>query len=97
MRNCLVIGISVVWIATTFPDGARAEITEGAELRYGDKINLNRRYPGDRVLDDGHVRTKGPDQGPYVERCRWYARETFLGLSWGFVQRCQRYTLENTQ
>ena len=77
---------------------ASAENPEAPDYQVGGpKIDLHRRYPGDRPLDGGNVRSKGPEKGAYVERCTWVARDTFLGLPWGFAQRCQRYTLDNTQ
>ena len=55
------------------------------------------RYPGDEWIGNGTARRSGPDQGAYIERCTWVARDTFLGLPWGFQQHCRRYTLENTK
>lgn len=54
------------------------------------------RYPGDQALAGGTVRTKGPDKGPYVERCHWTAKPGFLGIPFNFTQHCYRHTLENT-
>ncbi len=49
------------------------------------------RYPGDRWTPHGTYRSHGPNKGGYIERCHWIARDTFLGLPWGFQQRCVRY------
>ncbi len=98
MFTRLAAGFAMLGMMSGQPGGALAENAEGFEQRYGGyKIDLNRRFPGDRAIGDGHARTMGPDQGPYVERCHWIARDTFFGLPWGFTQRCQRYTLENTE
>ncbi len=54
------------------------------------------RYPGDVAYSFGTARPKGPDKGPYVERCWWTANNTLFGLPLGFTQNCVRYTNDNT-
>jgi hypothetical protein len=61
------------------------------------RTEFYQRYPGDEHIGSGTVRRSGPEQGPYIERCTWVPRDTFLGLPWGFQQFCRRYTLENTK
>ena len=55
-----------------------------------------KRYPGDQAFAGGTVRTEGPEQGPYIERCHWTANTDVLNGPLGLTQRCFRYTLENT-
>ena len=98
MRSLFAFGVLFALALTASPGKAFAENPEGPDYQIGgSQIDLHRRYPGDRPLQGGNVRSEGPEQGAYVERCTWHARETFLGLPWGFSQRCRRHTLENTQ
>ena len=98
MRNLLTAFLSIALVGPLFQTPAVAENPEGPDYQVGgSQIDLHRRYPGDRPLDTGHVRDRGPESGPYVERCYWIARDTFLGLPWGFEQHCRRHTLDNTQ
>lgn len=98
MRMIIATGVMLSVMAFASTDLAVAENPEGPDFQIGgSNIDLHRRYPGDRPLGNGTVRAKGPERGPYVERCRWHARDTFFGIPWGFSQRCQRHTLENTQ
>lgn len=98
MRYLIAAGAMFGLMAIDFADPAVAENPEGPDYQVGgSQIDLHRRYPGDRPLGSGTVRSRGPEQGAYVERCNWVARGTFFGLPWGFAQHCQRHTLENTQ
>lgn len=54
------------------------------------------RYPGDQAFAGGSVRFRGPEKGPYVERCRWTVNTGVLDAPLGLTQRCYRHTLENT-
>ncbi len=58
------------------------------------RTNLHVRYPGDHDVQNGNgtVRNKGPEKGPYIERCRWTAQTNSWGLPMNFTQRCQRIT-----
>jgi hypothetical protein len=58
-------------------------------------IDLHMRYPGDSSYKFGNYRHRGPEQGPYVEQCTWYAQSGWLGLPFGFTQSCIRYTNDN--
>ena len=98
MRYLIVTGVICGLMAYSFAEPAVAENPEGPDYQVGgSNIDLHRRYPGDRPLDSGTVRSRGPEQGAYIEQCTWVARDTFFGIPWGFSQRCQRHTLENTQ
>ena len=61
------------------------------------RSDFEKRYPGDEWIGNGTARRNGPEKGAYIERCYWTARDTFLGLPWGFTQRCVRHTLGSTQ
>jgi hypothetical protein len=54
------------------------------------------RYPGDTSYSFGNYRHRGPEQGPYVERCAWSLNTFFGRLPLGITQTCVRYTNENT-
>lgn len=98
MRNLIVVGAIFGLMASSFADLAVAENPEGPDYQVGgSNIDLHRRYPGDRPLDSGNVRSRGPERGAYVERCTWVARDGIFGFPWGFSQQCQRHTLDNTQ
>ena len=98
MRSTKSIAALLVCVMAMAATPARAENPEGPDYQKGSsKIDLHRRYPGDRPLEGGNARVQGPEQGAYVEQCYWYARDTFLGLPWGFAQRCERHTLDSTQ
>lgn len=62
--------------------------------RSSNLIDLHVRYPGDSSYSFGTYRHRGPEKGPYVERCAWTANDTLLGLPLGITQRCVRYTDE---
>ena len=82
------------------PAGQSAQAAEGdrpLNHRWSQKIDTHVRYPGDREYSFGNTRVSGTDQGPYVEKCTWEAGSSLFGLPVGFVQKCRRYTLENTR
>ena len=54
------------------------------------------RYPGDQAFAGGTVRLRGPDKGPYIERCYWTSNPGVFGVPFGLTQNCYRHTLENT-
>ena len=98
MQNMIstVVLASLLVIANS--DMSLAENPGGPDYQKGgSKIDLHRRYPGDRPLLDGNARSKGPEQGAYIEQCTWHARDTLFGIPWGFTQHCQRQTLDTTQ
>ena len=56
-----------------YAGSALAENPEGPDYQVGgSQIDLHRRFPGDRSLDNGNVRHQGPERGAYVERCYWF-------------------------
>jgi hypothetical protein len=74
----------------------RADHNSEPYYRTQNLIDLHVRYPGDSSYSFGTYRHRGPEQGPYVERCTWTANDTFFGLPLGITQHCVRYTNENT-
>ncbi len=63
--------------------------------RYETRIDVGVRYPGDRALKQGTVRTEGPEKGAYIEKCFWSLNPN-AGKGFGLTQNCKRYTLKNT-
>ena len=98
MKQTLMCALSVVLLATASTDAlAKGGKRDPTFTLNHPRTDFEKRYPGDQWVGDGMARVRGPDKGPYIERCTWVARSTFLGLPWGLQQRCWRYTLENTQ
>ncbi len=85
---------TVLLAAVACTGAAQAENAKG----YTDdrqNFQATTRYPGDKGYQFGTTQ-RGPngEEQPYVEKCFWTAENGFLG---GFMQTCQRHTLENTE
>jgi hypothetical protein len=91
-------GLLAVLAAWTLPVAAEARGMGREDLysRGPNLIDTHVRYPGDTSYSFGNYRHRGPEQGPYVERCAWSLNTFFGGLPLGITQTCVRYTNENT-
>ena len=91
-------GLLAVVAAWALPAEAQARGMGREDLysRGRNLIDVHVRYPGDASYSFGTYRHRGPEQGPYVERCGWSLNAGFGGLPLGITQTCIRYTNENT-
>ena len=91
-------GLAAALLAAVAMTADASDRGKGEEPAYRTQnlIDLHVRYPGDSGYSFGTYRHRGPEQGPYVERCTWTANDTLLGLPLGITQRCVRYTNETT-
>ena len=99
MNRPLALGLAATLLALGLAAPAAAGNGNSRDPTFNlrsSETDFVKRYPGDQALADGAVRMRGPEKGPYVERCTWSMNNPFNDVL-GLTQRCVRYTLENTQ